>query len=453
MSETKIDLSQYHNSLSRKHQVIRLIWGVVWPMATWFLPRSMGMPWKRTLLRAFGAKVADTANVYSSAKVYFPSNLTMGEYSCLASDVDCYNVAPIRIGANATVSQGAYLCTASHDITDPLNHLITAPIVIEDQAWIGAKAFVGMGVTIGQGAVVGATASVYKNVESWTVVGGNPAKFIKMRVIEKNNMRGVIPLLMTASVSTRGMKGACFSDEEREMMYVTALTFYIENLLKRDEKYSIVFAENSGWDLSKIKSKLPSFDEKKIEFISLPPDKFDVSKGKGYNELLLINKAMGISELIREAGVFFKVTGRYPVYNIRHFVDKAFTFLSIGGGDLYADIKDHKLYDWLRLGWCGHSFDCRLFGVRTEWFKKHMAPLYCKCNDYEGILLEGVLFELIKNPIGKLSLRFDREPHFGGLEGSNVDAVSFSKKQDSIKGKVKRMTGNSIRIFMPWFKF
>lgn len=190
MSETKIDLSQYHNSLSRKHQVIRLIWGVVWPMATWFLPRSMGMPWKRTLLRAFGAKVADTANVYSSAKVYFPSNLTMGEYSCLASDVDCYNVAPIRIGANATVSQGAYLCTAIHDITDPLNHLITAPIVIEDQAWIGAKAFVGMGVTIGQGAVVGATASVYKNVESWTVVGGNPAKFIKMRVIEKNNMRG-----------------------------------------------------------------------------------------------------------------------------------------------------------------------------------------------------------------------------------------------------------------------
>ena len=40
-----------------------------------------------------------------------------------------------------------------------------------------------MGVTIGQGAVVGATASVYKNVESWTVVGGNPAKVIKKRVI------------------------------------------------------------------------------------------------------------------------------------------------------------------------------------------------------------------------------------------------------------------------------
>lgn len=182
--ETKIDLSQYHNSLSRKHQAIRLIWGVVWPMATWFLPRSMGMPWKRALLRAFGAKIHSTANIYSSAKIYYPANLEMDAYSCLASDVDCYNVAKIHIGANSTISQGAYLCTASLDITDPLNRLFTVPIVIEDQAWVGARAFVGMGVTIAQGAVVGATASVYKNVESWTVVGGNPTKKIKMREIE-----------------------------------------------------------------------------------------------------------------------------------------------------------------------------------------------------------------------------------------------------------------------------
>ena len=109
----------------------------------------------------------------------------MGEYSCLASGVDCYNVDKVTVGANATVSQGAYLCTASHDITNPLNPLITAPIVIEDQAWIGAKAFVGMGVTIGQGAVVGATASVFKDVEPWTVVGGNPARFIKKRIIKE----------------------------------------------------------------------------------------------------------------------------------------------------------------------------------------------------------------------------------------------------------------------------
>ena len=103
-----------------------------------------------------GGKDCKKAHVYSSAKVYYPPFLTMGEYSCLADDVECYNVAPITIGANTTVSKGAYLCTASHDVTSPLNPLITAPIVIGDQAWIGARAFVGMGVTIGQGAVVGA---------------------------------------------------------------------------------------------------------------------------------------------------------------------------------------------------------------------------------------------------------------------------------------------------------
>lgn len=184
MSETKIDLSKYQNALSRKHQLVRLLWGLIWGIFARPLPRSVGLGWKRFLLRLFGAKIHSTAVVYSSAKIYYPANLVMEAYSCLASDVDCYNVALIHLGANTTVSQGAYLCTASHDITNPLNPLITAPIVLEDQAWVGAKAFIGMGVHIGQGAVVGATASVYKNVEPWTVVGGNPAKFLKKRIIQ-----------------------------------------------------------------------------------------------------------------------------------------------------------------------------------------------------------------------------------------------------------------------------
>ena len=46
-------------------------------------------------------------------------------------------------------------------------------------------AFIGMGVTVGEGAVVGARASVFKDVTSWTVVGGNPAKYIKDRIINE----------------------------------------------------------------------------------------------------------------------------------------------------------------------------------------------------------------------------------------------------------------------------
>lgn len=170
---------------------MRMLWTMVWAVFARPLPRSVGSGWKRMLLRLFGAKVDATAVVYSSARVFWPAHLEMGPYSCLASGVDCYNVAPVRIGANATVSQGAFLCTASHDITSPRHPLITAPIVVEDQAWVAADAFVGMGVTIGEGAVVGARAAVFKNVEPWTVVGGNPAKYLKMRKLTEFNSGGV----------------------------------------------------------------------------------------------------------------------------------------------------------------------------------------------------------------------------------------------------------------------
>lgn len=180
----RIDLSQYQNALSRKNQIGRFLWSITWALLARPLPRSVGNTWKIFLLRLFGAKVHRKSKVYSNAKIYMPWNLEMHEYSCLAPEVDCYNVAKIIIGAHVTVSQKSYLCSASHDVSKKSNPLITAPIVIEDQAWIGASAYIGMGVTIGQGAVVGATASVYKDVTPWTIVGGNPAKFIKERIIK-----------------------------------------------------------------------------------------------------------------------------------------------------------------------------------------------------------------------------------------------------------------------------
>lgn len=180
----KIDMSNYRGPLGRKNQLIRLLWSVVWMLFARPLPRSVGSGWKRFLLRCFGAKIHRTARVYSSARVYYPAYLVMEAYSCLDSEVICYNVDMVRIGSNTTISQGTFLCAGSHDVTNSHYPMITAPIIIEDQVWIGVKAFIGMGVTVGQGAVVGATASVYKDVEPWTIVGGNPAKFIKKRIIK-----------------------------------------------------------------------------------------------------------------------------------------------------------------------------------------------------------------------------------------------------------------------------
>ena len=184
MENARIDLSKYENVFSRKNQIARLLWTISWAIFARPLPRSLANSWKIFLLRLFGAKIHKKAVVYSSVSIYMPWNLEMDAYSCLAPEVDCYNVNKIKIGAHSTVSQKTYLCGASHDVTLANNPLIHAPIVIKDQVWIGAAAYVGMGVTVGSGAVVGANACVYSDVEPWTIVGGNPAKFIKERILK-----------------------------------------------------------------------------------------------------------------------------------------------------------------------------------------------------------------------------------------------------------------------------
>jgi putative colanic acid biosynthesis acetyltransferase WcaF len=108
----------------------------------------------------------------------------MGENSCLGPEVDCYSVDKVRIGSHVTVSQYSYLCTASHDIASLTRDLVTAPIIIKDGAWVCADVFVRPGIVMGEGSVAAARAVVVRDVESWTVVGGNPARFIKVREVK-----------------------------------------------------------------------------------------------------------------------------------------------------------------------------------------------------------------------------------------------------------------------------
>lgn len=108
----------------------------------------------------------------------------MDDHSCLSHGVICYNVAPVHLGKNVTVSQYSHLCTATHDYTDPAMPLLIASIRIGDNAWITADVFVGPGVTIGEGTVINARSSVFSDIESWTVAKGYPAKSYKKRILK-----------------------------------------------------------------------------------------------------------------------------------------------------------------------------------------------------------------------------------------------------------------------------
>lgn len=93
----------------------------------------------------------------------------------------------IYIGDKVTVSQNSYLCGGSHDISDLALGFVTKPIEIKDYAWICANCFIMMGVKIEEGCIIGATSSLFKSTEPWGVYGGNPAKFIKKRILKSDN--------------------------------------------------------------------------------------------------------------------------------------------------------------------------------------------------------------------------------------------------------------------------
>jgi len=169
--------SDYPSPHSRTNQLARILWQTVWLLAYRPSPKAFH-GWRRFLLRRFGARIAEDACPHPSVKIWAPWNLEMGSLSCLGPHVDCYSVDRIVIGPRAIVSQYSFLCTATHEYRVPERPVVTSPIVIGERAWIAADAFIGPGVTIGEGAVVGARSSVYRDVEPWTVVAGNPARIL-----------------------------------------------------------------------------------------------------------------------------------------------------------------------------------------------------------------------------------------------------------------------------------
>lgn len=176
-----MNLSNYHEN--KPHRLKRIVWAIVNASLFRVLGGQIAWPIRRALLQLFGAQIDKKAYIYAKCKIFAPWNLSVGR-ACIGPYTDLYNKAAIKIGNDSVVSQGTCLCTASHDISSVMLPLKMADICIGNNVWIASNVFIGMGTKIGDGAVVGATASVFKDVEPWTVVGGNPAKFIKKRVLE-----------------------------------------------------------------------------------------------------------------------------------------------------------------------------------------------------------------------------------------------------------------------------
>ncbi|MBQ3344249.1 MAG: putative colanic acid biosynthesis acetyltransferase [Kiritimatiellae bacterium] len=179
----ELDLRHYKNEHSRRSKYARAFWNVVWMILFRPTPNRIGAfnRWRAFLLRCFGANIGRHTAIYSSVSVWQPWKLKVGDWVALSHGVKCYTVDTIEIGNNTTVSDEVFLDSASHDISSPVMELKHAPIKVGSNCWLGARAIILPGRVLGDGAVVAAGAVVTKDVEPWTVVGGNPAGFIKKR--------------------------------------------------------------------------------------------------------------------------------------------------------------------------------------------------------------------------------------------------------------------------------
>lgn len=137
--------------------------------------------WRLFLLGLFGTKITGRPFVAPSCIIKIPWQLTLEDRSALAPKSEVYNLGHVTLKARCVVSQYAYLCGGTHDLSDPALPLLVGDIVIGEEAFVGAKALILPGVHVGKGAVLGAGAVASKDLEPWTIYAGNPCKAIKDR--------------------------------------------------------------------------------------------------------------------------------------------------------------------------------------------------------------------------------------------------------------------------------
>lgn len=141
-------------------------------------------------------------NINIQPNVHFGNGtkLRIGHHSGIGANSRLTLADTITIGNNVMIGPEVIIMTSGHHYlnSDKLMRLqgqYSRPVQVGDDVWIGGRAIIMPGIVIGNGAVIGAGAIVTKNVDSYTVVAGNPAKVIKKRVTHSAQQAEIKALL------------------------------------------------------------------------------------------------------------------------------------------------------------------------------------------------------------------------------------------------------------------
>lgn len=142
---------------------------------------------KSIYLKVQGAKVGRSVVFYPGVWINPGMKIEIGDYVDFAKDVIVTTGGGVTIGNRVLIGYRTQILTSNHIIPKNKGSIFSSghekkKVVIEDDVWIGASVIVLPGVKIGKGAVVAAGSIVTKDVNEFTIVGGNPAKLIKDRI-------------------------------------------------------------------------------------------------------------------------------------------------------------------------------------------------------------------------------------------------------------------------------
>ena len=160
----------------------RWLWLAVQSTVFRWSPRPLHF-FRAWLLKLFGADIAHPGQVviFPTTKVMFPWKLSLAPRSMVGPHVTLYNLARIQLDYGANLSQNCHLCAGTHDFTRWSMPLVTKPIIIGRNAWLGADVFVSSGVTVGELCVVGARSVVVQDLPPRMICVGQPCRPIKVR--------------------------------------------------------------------------------------------------------------------------------------------------------------------------------------------------------------------------------------------------------------------------------
>lgn len=137
------------------------------------------------LLKLFGAKMGRGVVIKPSVNIKYPWKLQVGDHAWIGEEVWIDNLCEVIIGNDVTLSQGAMLLTGNHDYSKTTFDLITKNIILENGVWIGAKSVVCPGVICGSHAILAVGSIATQNLDPYKIYQGNPAVFVKERIIQE----------------------------------------------------------------------------------------------------------------------------------------------------------------------------------------------------------------------------------------------------------------------------